>query len=291
MALIQTSLIWVTYAVAIAILLVIASIFVYTYQAPRDRAASVTILCIFTVTTLLATLLLLPVDVALVSSTVHSKDGTRKDWATQDKVDSIRLTLKIVYYSLYSLDALLCLLVIPFTYFLYEEFDEREAEEGEQTTGSRLWGAFKYTLIFLLIVIILFVVGFFAPVARFDGKHKDLNYLKDLLVENRKHSILFRYCQDCLSQLPRPLREPSISSIPPFFKSCLTSRSRRRTCPNVCPWLAHHHRDSCICHLHRSWTRFVAGVFNQVRACHLCSGLGPEYRVRTRTKSRTATTA
>lgn len=186
MALIQTSLIWVTYAVAVAILLGIASIFVYTYQTPRDRAASVTTVCIFTVTTLLATLLLLPVDVALVSSTVHSRDGTRKDWATQDRVDTILLTLKIVYYTLYSLDAILCLIVIPFTYFFYEEYDEREVEEGEQTLGTRLWGASKYTLIFLLIVVILFVVGFFVPVARYNGKHKDLNYFKDLLSENRK---------------------------------------------------------------------------------------------------------
>ena len=42
MALIQTSLIWVAYAVAIVILLAIAAIFVYVYQTPRDRAASVT---------------------------------------------------------------------------------------------------------------------------------------------------------------------------------------------------------------------------------------------------------
>jgi len=185
MALIQSSLIWATYAIAVAVLLGIASIFVYTYQAPRDRAASVTIVCIFTVTALLATLLLLPVDVALVSSTIHSKTGTRKDWATQDQVDSILLTLKIVYYTLYSLDALLCLLVIPFTYFLYEEYDEQEAQEGEQTVGSRLWGAFKYTFVFLLIVIILFVVGFFIPVAKYDGDHKDLDYFKRLLTENR----------------------------------------------------------------------------------------------------------
>jgi len=196
MVLIQTSLIWVTYAVAIAILLAIASIFVYTYQASQDRSASVTTVCIFTITCLLATLLLLPVDVALVSSTVRSSNGTRKDWASQDKVDSILFTLKIVYYTLYSLDAVLCLLVIPFTYFLYEEYDEREAEEGEQTVSTRLWGAFKYTIIFILIVVILFVVGFFVPVARYGKKHKDLNYFKDLLAENRQ---LFLHHTELLS--------------------------------------------------------------------------------------------
>ena len=40
MALIQTSLIWVAYAVAVGILFLIASTFVYVYQKPRDRAAA-----------------------------------------------------------------------------------------------------------------------------------------------------------------------------------------------------------------------------------------------------------
>ena len=37
MALIQASLIWVAYAVAIALLVSIAAIFVYLYQKPRER--------------------------------------------------------------------------------------------------------------------------------------------------------------------------------------------------------------------------------------------------------------
>lgn len=188
MALIQTSLIWVAYAVAIAILLAIAAIFVYVYQTPRDRAASVTTVCIFTVSALLATVLLMPVDIALVSSTTSSKNGIKKDWATPDRVDSIIYTLKIVYYTLYSLDAVLCLLVVPFTYFWYEEYDEDAAEDGTQTVGSRLWGAFKYTIAFIVLVVILFLVGFFVPVARKakHGKHMDLDFFKHLLAENRK---------------------------------------------------------------------------------------------------------
>lgn len=133
MALIQTAFIWVAYAVAIAIVALIAAIFVYTYQTPRERSAVVSTVTIFTLTALLATVLLLPVDIALVSSTSSSKLGIKKDWATPEKVNNILLTLKIVYYALYSLDALLCMIVVPFTYFWYEEFDEVEAEEGEQT--------------------------------------------------------------------------------------------------------------------------------------------------------------
>lgn len=116
MALLQTTLIWVVYAIAIAILIAVASIFIYVYQTPRDRSPSVTLTCIFAITALLATVLLLPVDVALISSTTSSALGRRKDWATQDEVDKITYSLKVVYYLLYSLDAVLCLLVIPFTY-------------------------------------------------------------------------------------------------------------------------------------------------------------------------------
>ncbi|KAF1992574.1 hypothetical protein K402DRAFT_458950 [Aulographum hederae CBS 113979] len=191
MALIQTSLIWVAYAVAVVILLIIAALFVYLYQTPRERAASVTTVCIFTMSALLATVLLMPVDIALVSSTSLSSQGRKKDWATPDRVENIVYTLKIVYYTLYSLDALLCLLVIPFTYFFYEEYDEVATEEGSQTLGQRFWGAFKYTIVFILLVVLLFLVGFFVPVAKgAHGKHMDLDFFKNLLAENHGERAL-----------------------------------------------------------------------------------------------------
>ena len=185
MALIQLTLIWVVYAIVIVLLAAIASIFVYIYQSPHERSASVTAVCIFTITALLATVLLLPVDVALVSSTTSSKNGVRKEWASQQEVDNIVFTLKVVYYTLYSLDAVLCLVVVPFTYFLYEEYDEVAVDEGTQTRGKRLWGAFKYTIAFILLCVILFLVGYFVPVARDrSGAHFDLDYFKNLLAEN-----------------------------------------------------------------------------------------------------------
>lgn len=188
---VQVTLIWVVYAIAVVLLLAIASLFVYLYQTHRDRSAYVTTVCIFTITCLLATVLLLPVDVALVSSTTSSKHGIRKDWATQEKVDQITYTLEIVYYLLYSLDALLCLLVIPFTYFWYEEYDEVAEEEGSQTFGSRFWAAFKYTIVFVFFCVALFLVGFFVPVAKHrKGAHFDLDFFKRLLSENHGERAL-----------------------------------------------------------------------------------------------------
>lgn len=191
MALIQLAFIWIAYAVAIALVAISAAIFTYTYQTPRDRSALVSTVAIFTLTSLLATVLLLPVDIALVSSTTSLRLGAKKDWATPKTVDQILLTLKIVYYSLYSLDAVLCLLVVPFTYFLYEEYDDVDAEEGRQTVKQRALGALKYTLIFLALVVILFLVGFFVPIARNRrGEHLDLDYFKYLLSENHGERAL-----------------------------------------------------------------------------------------------------
>lgn len=191
MALIQTAFIWVAYAVAVALVALIAAIFTYTYQTPRDRSALVSTITIITLTSLLATVLLLPVDIALISSTTSSKLGAKKEWATPEKVHGILLTLKIVYYTLYSLDAILCLLVVPFTYFFYEEYDDVEAEEGNQTFGQRFMGALKYTMIFVVLVIILFVVGFFVPYAKGrTGGHMDFDYFKRLLSENRGERAL-----------------------------------------------------------------------------------------------------
>lgn len=189
MALPQTSLIWVTYAIVIAILVAVASVFVYVYQTPRDRSQSVTLTCIVAITTLLATALLVPVDVALVSSTTSPALGRRKDWATQNEIDRILYSLKIVYYFLYSMDALFCLLVIPFIYFWYEEYDEVASETGEQTLCQRLWAAFKYTISFIAIVVVLFLVGFFVPVAK-DTNDGGLDFFKNLLTENRGERAL-----------------------------------------------------------------------------------------------------
>ncbi|KAI0521554.1 hypothetical protein F5B22DRAFT_595385 [Xylaria bambusicola] len=188
---IQTSLIWVAYAVAVGLALIAAAITTFTWQTHRDRSAIVSTVTIVSITALLATVFLLPVDIALVSSTTSTALGTKKDWATPNRIHNILLTLKIVYYSLYSFDALLCLVVIPFSYFWYEEYDEVEEQEGHQTFASRLWGAFKYTIAFIFLVVIIFLIGFFVPAAgNRDGKHLDLDFFKRLLDVNHGEKAL-----------------------------------------------------------------------------------------------------
>lgn len=245
MALIATSLIWVAYAVCLAILFFIAGTFVFIYQKPHERGLVVTLVCFVTVLSLLATVLLLPVDVALVSSTTNIKLGAKKDWATPDAVDTILFQLNVVYYTLYSLDAVLCLLVVPFTYFWYEEYDEVATEDGTQTLGSRLWGAFKYTIVFIAICIILFLVGFFIPVAKqARDDHRDLDYFKHLLTENRAYIYLL-------------MREPSLMIY------------RWRTSLDFRHWSPHHYRHCPLLLLYRAWPRTVASRAHQVCAENL----------------------
>lgn len=188
----QTSLIWVAYAVAVGLALVAATITTLIWQAPRERSYLVSTVTTISLTALLATVFLLPVDIALISSTASSTNGAKKDWATPERIDGILTTLKIVYYSLYSFDALLCLLVIPFAYFWYEEYDEVEEEEGTRTFGAKLWGALKYTLGFVVLIVILFLVGFFVPAAGRinEGRHLNLDYFKHLLSENNGEKAL-----------------------------------------------------------------------------------------------------
>ncbi|KZZ89724.1 LMBR1-like membrane protein [Moelleriella libera RCEF 2490] len=190
--LVQTSLIWITYAVAVGFCLLAAIITTFTWQTSRDRSAVVSTVAIISLTALLATVLLLPVDIALVSATGSVSQGVKKGWATPKRIENTLLTLKIVYYSLYSVDALLCLVVIPFAYFWYEEYDEIEFEEEGRTWQSRFWAAAKYTLFFVAFVVVLFLLGFFVPSPGdgFNGGHWDLDYFKDLIARNHAEKAL-----------------------------------------------------------------------------------------------------
>lgn len=185
---VQATLIWIAYAVAVGLSLLAAVITTLTWQTPRERSPVVSTITILSITALLATVLLLPVDAALVSSTTSSL-GVKKDWATVERVNNVVKTLKIVYYSLYSFDALLCLVFIPFGYFWYEEYDEVEVEEG-RSLGSRLFSALKYTFGFVILVVILFLLGFFIPSSDRSIGHIDLDYYKSLLAENNGEKAL-----------------------------------------------------------------------------------------------------
>ncbi|KAF8477481.1 LMBR1-like membrane protein-domain-containing protein [Kalaharituber pfeilii] len=184
MAVLPTAPIWVSAAVVLVLVILVSAIFVNTYRHRYDRDTFVSVVCVLTLTSLFATVCLLPVDIALVSSTTSNKTGLKKEWATEEVVAHMLLQLKIVYYLLYSLNAFMCLLVIPFAYFLYEEQDD------ESTLKDRIRGALKYCIGLIVFVFILFLVGFFVPVAKEMNGHIDLDYFRRLLVENHGERAL-----------------------------------------------------------------------------------------------------
>ncbi|KAI5841099.1 hypothetical protein DFP73DRAFT_499594 [Morchella snyderi] len=181
---VQIPVIWASAGVVLSLLVISAAVFVRIFQDRHDRDAFVTIVCVLALSSLLATVCLLPVDIALVSITTNNATGLKKEWADVETVARIVQQLKIVYYSLYSLDATMCLLIIPFAYFWYEEWDV------DTSAWQRIKGALKYSLCFVAFIFILMTVGLFIPVANDTKGHWDLDYFKKLLLANNGERIL-----------------------------------------------------------------------------------------------------
>jgi len=78
--------------------------------------------------------------------------------------------------------------------------DRYEEQDEEATVRQRILGALKYCIGLVVLLLVLFLVGFFVPVARDMHGHVDLDYFKRLLLENRR-CILIEEVQDpCTNQ-------------------------------------------------------------------------------------------
>ena len=72
--------------------------------------------------------------------------------------------------------------------FLADEFARYEEYDDENTLGQSILGALKYCAGLLALVVVLFLTGFFVPVARDMRGHVDFDYFKLLLVETSTFS-------------------------------------------------------------------------------------------------------
>ncbi|OLL24523.1 putative U3 small nucleolar RNA-associated protein 13 [Neolecta irregularis DAH-3] len=177
---------WALIALAVVFALVVLFSITFTkvFQHRNEKDALSTTVTIISLSLILFTVLLVPVDVFLVKFPhIRKMDrtGLKKDWATEQCVSSILYELKVGYYSLYSLDLALCFVVIPFTYFFYEE----EIDESGGTLRNRFNSALKYTIMFLLVDALILLVGIFIPLSKTSiSKNLDLEYIKRLLSEN-----------------------------------------------------------------------------------------------------------
>ncbi|KAI5295860.1 hypothetical protein KEM55_006020, partial [Ascosphaera atra] len=149
---------WAVYGIVVAFLIAIASGIIHFFQSRRERSRFVIYVCIFTLLCLLATVLLVPADVALVSSTAIR--ASRGETGSIEELNETIFNLKMAYGVLYTVDGMLCFVIIPLAYFWYDEYDEVAWEEGRQTQARRVWSAFKSTANLIFLMAIIMVAGF-----------------------------------------------------------------------------------------------------------------------------------
>ncbi|KAI1297892.1 putative lysosomal cobalamin transporter [Halotydeus destructor] len=143
---------------AIGITSLFAFIYLRRYRNPYESDTISFITCVFSLIVVLITSALLPVDIFLVSY-MKQPDGEFKDWAAnQTAREAIEDTVLYSYYSLYGLVFVLIFAVIPFVYFYFEEKEEIGFEQDD-----RLCSAFKYTMVFVFVAIVIFVAGAVVP--------------------------------------------------------------------------------------------------------------------------------
>jgi LMBR1 domain-containing protein 1 len=97
-------------------------------------------------------MLLLPLDVFVVSFNVDPATGFQRDPSlTATDANGVL----ILYYVLYATIGVLGFVLLPFAFFFFEEADD------DTTTAQRCCSAIKYTIIFVLVLVVLLVIGAF----------------------------------------------------------------------------------------------------------------------------------
>ncbi|KAF9981259.1 hypothetical protein BGZ75_007480 [Mortierella antarctica] len=168
--------------------------FTLYYSSTSDREPFAMLITILALTVCLSTVALFPVDIFLVSRIMDPATGLRRPWATDEAVEHMQWTVRIIYYSAYSVITSFCFFWIPLSYFYFEEL-----EEG-QSVRQRLLAALKYTTLFVLIALILLVTGLFMKPN--DHDHRDLEWLRKMLADLVGMGILVFYTAPGLSSLP-----------------------------------------------------------------------------------------
>lgn len=148
---------WIPFVVTVLVTLATSFLYIKYFSSKYESTVITSVTASLALSVALFTTCLVPVDVFLVSFMKNS-NGTFKDWALDPMVrDSLENTILYAYYALYGCMGLFMFFILPFVYFYYEE------QDSIATTGSKICGALKYTLVFLLVAAILIIVGSFIP--------------------------------------------------------------------------------------------------------------------------------
>eukprot|EP00697_Spironema_sp_BW2_P003946 gnl/Spiro4/15322_TR8233_c0_g1_i1.p1 gnl/Spiro4/15322_TR8233_c0_g1~~gnl/Spiro4/15322_TR8233_c0_g1_i1.p1 ORF type:complete len:528 (+),score=171.83 gnl/Spiro4/15322_TR8233_c0_g1_i1:46-1584(+) len=144
---------WVFFALLILGLFSFAYLVVRYYSNPHEQRGSVTLSVVLTLATSLLCVLVIPVDVGVLSATVDPATGKR---VVDADVVAQRVTdVETLYTVLFMCLVFFAFIVLPFFFFYAEENDD-------DTTSKKVCGALKYTILFIVVLLVLFIVGVFA---------------------------------------------------------------------------------------------------------------------------------
>eukprot|EP00771_Trimastix_marina_P001225 gnl/Trimastix_PCT/2279.p2 GENE.gnl/Trimastix_PCT/2279~~gnl/Trimastix_PCT/2279.p2 ORF type:complete len:519 (+),score=141.55 gnl/Trimastix_PCT/2279:80-1636(+) len=141
------------FALVIAVIILVNICLVRHYSDQEEREKLPTIITVLALTVAFLCVFLIPVDVWNVSTT--TKDGVLAPGITIQMAQTRGTIIKVLYYVLYCLLFIFGFVLIPFAYFWYEE------DDLDITFGRRFLGALKYSVFFLIAIIIILIIGLF----------------------------------------------------------------------------------------------------------------------------------
>ncbi|KAF9938388.1 hypothetical protein BGZ67_000230 [Mortierella alpina] len=167
---------WGAFGLMGSILLGFSIFFTLYYSDRQGREPLAMLVTVLALTLCLTTVALFPVDIFLVSRIMDPTTGLRYEWATDEAIAQMQLSVKVIYTGAYSLIASFIFFWIPLSYFYFEEL----ADEG-QTLLQRLWASLRYTVFFMLVAAILLLTGLFMKPDRHEDI--DLDWLRKILAD------------------------------------------------------------------------------------------------------------
>lgn len=145
---------WIPFVVAAIMTLLFSFVYVGCFRHTVHWNVCATVITALGLAVSLATCALVPVDIFLVSF-MKDSDGQFKPWAKQADVrESVENTLLIAYYVMYGCMILFLFLLLPFAFFF---------SGNSPSVAERCCTAVKFSVIFVLLAFVLFVVGIFVP--------------------------------------------------------------------------------------------------------------------------------
>ncbi|KAF9272851.1 hypothetical protein BGZ68_002043 [Mortierella alpina] len=167
---------WGSFGLMGSILLGFSIFFTLYYSDRQDREPFAMLVTALALTLCLTTVALFPVDIFLVSRMMDPTTGLRYEWATDEAIAQVQLSVKVIYTGAYCLIASFIFFWIPLSYFYFEEL-----ADDEQTLLQRLWASFRYTVFFILVAAILLLTGLLMKPDRHEDI--DLDWLRKILAD------------------------------------------------------------------------------------------------------------